>query len=90
MREIKVLILKTLVEFFYGKSTTKSIAHIRRWLYWSFNKLYSYNYVQRMIQELVREGFMSRYVWFARGYAHYDITKKGHNFLENLEEKEEE
>lgn len=93
MRQIKILILKvfrkSVIPYSWHVGIKNGISGINCELYEQFNKNYSYHYIQKMVRELVKEKLLFKYNFYFNGYAHYDITKKGYNFLENLEEEEQ-
>ena len=95
MEQVKTLILKvcskSVIPHSWNAGVKNGISGIQKEIFCQFKKEYSYSYLQKMIQELCKDSLLKR--WKLRvlgGYAQYEITKEGQNFLKNLERKTSE
>ena len=93
MRKVKILLLKVMKEqvLIDGHSSRIgfTVSGWRDEIGVQFGKWYSYEYLSRAISELKREDYVERWKTKASGYCQYDITIKGHDFLEQLEDEKE-
>ena len=91
MNHVKTLILKvcrkSVIPYSWCAGIKDGISGIQKEIFCQFNKEYSYSYIQKMIQELCKDSLLKRLKFRVQGgYAQYEITKDGKNFLENLNE----